>query len=103
MPALPPPGSHHREAAKPGQVVPTAKGLRFRAYRRGEELFFHRTRTLETDLSKLKEGTEVLFDVEVTPKGAEAIQVELAAGGAPKPPSPEQEDVEGEIGLVPTP
>ena len=61
----------------------------------GEEVFSHRPRTLETDLSNLKEGTEMLFE------GAEAIQMELAGGGAPKLSSPEHGDMEGEIGLAP--
>ncbi len=69
----------------------------------GEEFLFHRTHTLETNLSKLKEGTEVLFEVAVLPKGAEAIKVELADGGAPKFPSPEHGVMEREIGLAPTP
>ena len=83
-------------------MVPPPEGLLFRAGHRGG-FFSHRTRTLETVLSKLKEGTEVLFEVEVTPKGAEAIQVELADVGAPKAPSPEHGDMEGEVGLAPTP
>ena len=45
----------------------------------------------------------MLFEVEVTPRGAEAIQVELADGGAPKSLSPEHGDMEGEIGLALTP
>lgn len=55
------------------------KGYGFVRTEAGDELFFHQTRTLEPDLSNLKEGTEVIFSVEDTPKGSEATQVELAA------------------------
>ena len=54
------------------------KGYGFIRTESGQELFFHQTRTLETDLSALKEGAEVQFTVEDTPKGTEATQVELA-------------------------
>jgi hypothetical protein len=55
----------------------------------GWEIFSPLTRTLETDLSKLKEMPKVLFEVE------------LAGRGSPKAPSPELEDMEGESGLAP--
>lgn len=69
----------------------------------GDELFFHQSHTLETNLSKLKKGAEVLFEVETTPKGPEAVQVELVDEKAPEPSLPDREEAEGRDGLPPSP
>jgi cold shock CspA family protein len=79
------------------------KGYGFVRTLGGDELFFHQSHTLETNLSKLKKGAEVLFKVETTPKGPEAVQVELVDEKTAKPSFPEREETEGMNGIPPSP
>lgn len=54
------------------------KGYGFITDDAGKELFFHRTGVVltgEGSLPPLEEGEEVLFEVQETPKGPQAVQV----------------------------
>lgn len=51
------------------------KGYGFLLRGAGEEIFFHRSNTID-DAEELKDGTWVLYDVEETEKGPEATDIE---------------------------
>ncbi len=55
------------------------KGYGFIMRGGGEEIFFHKSNTAE-DLSNIKEGQWILYDVEETHKGPEATDVEPYEG-----------------------
>jgi len=59
------------------------KGYGFIADDGGKELFFHRTSVVLTEegsLPPLEEGQEVLFEVQETPKGPQAVRVSPYSG-----------------------
>ncbi len=53
------------------------KGYGFIRRPDGEEIFFHRSQVRGGDIVRLKPGQTVLFDEEETPKGPEAVDVEI--------------------------
>ena len=55
------------------------RGFGFISDADGKEVFFHKSGLLETQFDALKEGTEVEFEVESSPKGPRATNVRIKA------------------------
>ncbi|MBU1998730.1 MAG: cold shock domain-containing protein [Candidatus Omnitrophota bacterium] len=53
------------------------RGFGFISDSDGRELFFHQSSLLETGFDGLKEGQEVEFEVETSPKGPRAVNIRL--------------------------
>lgn len=51
------------------------RGFGFIEAEDGKEIFFHQTGLVEVDFDELKEGDEVEFETEQSPKGARATNV----------------------------
>lgn len=54
------------------------KGFGFISANEGKEVFFHRSGLVGTSYESLREGQDVEFDTESSPKGPRAINVRLA-------------------------
>ncbi len=54
------------------------KGFGFISANEGKEVFFHRSGLVGTTYESLREGQDVEFDTESSPKGPRAINVRLA-------------------------
>lgn len=56
------------------------RGFGFISDTDGREVFFHQSSLIDADFGSLKEGQEVEFEVEKSPKGPRAVNVKIAAG-----------------------
>lgn len=56
----------------------TDKNFGFIAQEGGDDLFFHANSLEGVDFSQLREGDEVTFETETTPKGNAAVNVKKA-------------------------
>jgi CspA family cold shock protein len=55
------------------------RGFGFISDTDGREIFFHKSRVLDVQFDSLKEGQDVEFEVEKSPKGPRAINVRVVA------------------------
>jgi len=55
------------------------RGFGFIADTDGNEVFFHKNSLKDIDFNSLSSGQDVEFDVEKTPKGANAVNISLVA------------------------
>ncbi|MEW6100822.1 MAG: cold shock domain-containing protein [Candidatus Omnitrophota bacterium] len=57
--------------------VVSERGFGFISDTDGREVFFHQSGLVEAQFSDLKEGTDVEFEIENSPKGPRAVSVKV--------------------------
>ncbi|HAK94912.1 MAG TPA: cold-shock protein [Planctomycetes bacterium] len=64
-----------------GQInrLKTDRGFGFIRSANGEDVFFHRSAVVDNDFDRLREGQEVTFESESSPRGARAKNVKVVA------------------------
>jgi CspA family cold shock protein len=56
------------------------RGFGFISDNDGREVFFHQSGVVDAEFSSLKEGDQVEFDIESSPKGPRAVNLHVKAG-----------------------